>query len=336
MKKLNQGSAISPAELITKVQNAPPVPLIWRGIKKGSLGFIFGPPKTGKTMLAENLAYCLAARMNSFLGSPLMVDNEQVLIVSLEEPNTMKRGDRNSKALSSFTDEELLTINQNLLFFDEYEPHIWLPDQWEKLVEDIQNTHADIVFIDSLTHLYAGEIESSSFAQDLTKKLRIATDELDITLAIIHHTPKLNGFPITIDSLAGSRILAQEAEFMIGVNRSFNNTRYIKDVAYRYQREAEKVLTFDIGDDFRIINREEVFENTLIREMDGRVDNSTREQIINFIEEKSEESEDGLVTTSEIKNFCDKSDTQVQDWLSKLVNEGELIKPKRGHYKINI
>ncbi len=335
MKQLNQGSAISPTELITKVQNAPPVPLIWRGIKKGSVGYIFGPAKTGKTLLAENLAYCLAARKDSFLGSPLIVDNEQVLIVSLEEPNTIKRGDRNNKALSSFTEEELQKIDQNLLFFDEYEPHIWNLDQWEKLVEDIQNTDADIVFIDSLTHLYAGEIETSSFAQKITKRLKVVSDELDITLVIIHHSPKLNGFPITIDSLAGNRIFAQEAEFMIGVNRSFNNTRYIKDVAYRYQREAEKVLTFDISDDFRIINRDEVFENTLIREMDGRVDNFTREQIISFIEEKSEESEDGAVTTSEIKNFCDKSDTQVQSWLSKLVNEGELIKLKRGHYKLN-
>lgn len=335
MKQLNQGSAISPIELISKVQNAPPVPLIWRGIKKGSLGFIFGPPKTGKTMLAENLAYYIAARKDSFLGSPLMVDNEQVLLVSLEEPNTIKRGDRNSKALSSFSDEELQLINQNLLFFDEYESHIWLTDQWGKLVEDIQNTNADIVFIDSLTHLYAGEIESSSFAQDLTKRLRTTAEKLNITLIIIHHTPKLLGLPITIDSLAGSRILAQEAEFMIGVNRSFKNTRYIKDVAYRYQRESDLVLTFDITEDFRLVSNTETDESSLIKERDGRVDNSTRTDIVNFIKEKSKESEEGLVTTSDIKDCCNKSDTQVQEWLTKLVNEGKLIKPKRGHYKLN-
>ncbi|WP_409028813.1 AAA family ATPase [Gracilimonas sediminicola] len=335
MKKLNQGSAISPTELITKVHNTPPVPLIWRGIKEGSLGFIFGPSKTGKTLLAENLAYNIAARNTSFLGTPLKSYDKKVLIVSLEEPNTIKRGDRNLKALSSFPEEELQRIDENLTFFDDYEPHIWEPSQWNHLIEDVSEVAPDIVFIDSLTHLYAGEIESSRFAQQLTKRLRLASDELNITLAIIHHTPKLNGFPITIDSLAGSRILAQEAEFMIGVNRSFNNTRYLKDVAYRYQREQEKVLTFDIGEDFRLVEKDEVYENTLIRELDGRVDHSTREQILSFVEEKSEDSEDGLVTTSDIKGFIDKSDTQVQEWLTKLVNEGKLTKPKRGYYTLN-
>jgi len=335
MKNLNHGRSISPIELIRKVESAPPVPLIWKGIKKGGLGFIFGPSKTGKTIVSENLAYNIALRNNQFLDSELNTHDEKVFFISLEEPNIEKRGERNSKALSQFSNEELQQIDDNLDFVDEYEQHIWTPDQWEDLISDIRRTNADIVFIDSLTHLYLGEIENSTFAQELTQRIRSAVDDLGITLIIVHHTPKLHGRPITIDSLAGSRVLAQEAEFMIGINKGANGSRYLKDVAYRFQREKELVTQFKITNNFWIESQSTIPESRLLQEFDGRVDPTNRNQIFDFIKAKAEDSKDGLVTTATIKEeFPDLGDTTVHESLDKLIEENKIVREKIGNYRL--
>lgn len=70
-----------------------------------------------------------------------------------------------------------------------------------------------------MSRLYEGSIEESNIAKKLTEKLRELTNNCKITLLVIHHTRKLSqNEPLTIHSIAGSRILAQEADFMIGMN----------------------------------------------------------------------------------------------------------------------
>jgi hypothetical protein len=49
--------------------------------------------------------------------------------------------------------------------------------------------------------------------------------------------------PITLATLAGSRVIGQELDFMIGINRTSDNDRYIKDVAYRYASDDSEFVT---------------------------------------------------------------------------------------------
>ncbi len=84
----------------------------------------------------------------------------------------------------------------------------------------------------SLSRLYSGGIEDSGLAKQVSLRLRELTNKLKITLIVIHHTPKQTGKPITIDSLAGSRILAQEADFLIGVGKTPDGRRYYKEVCF--------------------------------------------------------------------------------------------------------
>ncbi|SHG24582.1 RecA-superfamily ATPase, KaiC/GvpD/RAD55 family [Fodinibius roseus] len=320
----------SPLKLIKQVEKEPPIPLLWRGIKQGSFGFIYGPPKTGKTILCENLAYHIAARHTQFLGTALNISDEKVLFLSLEE-YYQRRGERLKKAFKTFGNKDRKAIDKNLKVLEKYPQYLNITKAKSRqhLYTDIKKSGAQIVFIDSLSRLYMGEIENSKFAIELLKELNEIKEELGITLILIHHTPKLNGRPITIDSLAGSRILAQEAEFMIGVNKTIGK-RYIKDIAYRYAPEKEKVLVFKITENLTIELIENIPEFHLLKKEDGRIDSTNRDKILEYIKRK-----EGPVKTAEIKeHFSKMGGTTVQESLKKLIKNGRLKKPKRGLYNI--
>ncbi len=120
-------------------------------------------------------------------------------------------------------------------------------EDWEEIERMKRVNKANVVFIVSLSRLYEGGIEDSGLAKKVSLKLRVLSNKLQITLIVIHHTPKQIGKPITQNSLAGSRILGQEADFLIGVGNSNDGKRYYKEVSFRYKQEqTETVTLFEI------------------------------------------------------------------------------------------
>lgn len=104
--------AVSLADSLARHQSEPPTPLIIPAIKDVSFGFIFGPPKSGKTIYCEYLLLSIAAGRTTFNGYPLQCNNRKCLFVSYEE-NTGGRNDRNLKQLDGFTPEEQALIKVN-------------------------------------------------------------------------------------------------------------------------------------------------------------------------------------------------------------------------------
>ena len=174
---------------------------------------------------------------------------------------------------------------QNYIVVNENCPRIVADENdWLIIEEIISYNKPNIVFIDSLSRLYQGGIEDSKLAKNVSFKLRELSNKLKITLIIIHHTPKQAGKPLTIDSLAGSRVLAQEADFMIGIGKSLDNQRYIKEVAFRYKQENdETVQLFEINNDLWINLIDKVPEHQILKQTDGREDNTNAEQIVEYI-----------------------------------------------------
>jgi KaiC/GvpD/RAD55 family RecA-like ATPase len=233
-------------ELLEKHKNLPEEKKLWRGIKENSFGFIYGAPKSGKSSLCECLAISIAAGKNTFLGTPLDALGP-VAYISLEE-SERSRIARNSLQIQSLSESELELLKTNFkVSNDELPITIHTDYHWQLLEENIAFSGAKIVIIDSLTHLCTGQIESSADAQKIVVRLKTLVNKLGITLICIHHTPKNNEKPLTIDSLAGSHVLSQGADFIIGV-KSIYNQRYIKDVVYRHAKAEEEVLTFEITD----------------------------------------------------------------------------------------
>lgn len=321
-------------ELIERFEKEPRIPFVWSGIKKGSFGYIFGPAKSGKTIFCENLALSLAASEPEFLGSPLSQDDPNILIINLEE-YWRQRTERNSCQVKSM-DLPQGTNLKLLMVQDEFPRYLNITNQqgYDLLYKTIEESGAEIVFIDSLTRIMPREIEKSTFCQKSSLLLRELADKLNITLIAIHHTPKQYGAPITIDSLAGSRVLAQEADFIIGINRGINGTRYIKEVAFRYKQENDDaVQLFDIDDNLWIKTIRELPEYELLKEPDRRNDDANLRKVLGLLEKKSTEA-DGVFKSGEIEKEAKPhmSRSTYYNKLDELQSEGKIAKTRKGIY----
>jgi predicted ATP-dependent serine protease len=319
-------------DLISQCGEETKIPFIWNGITKGSFGYIFGPAKSGKTILCENLGLSLAANSTDFFGYNLIQENNTVLFISLEE-FWKPRTERNAKQIKSMKIDPEYKLNYYVVD-DKFPRHFSSTKEWEILYETISSSSANIVFIDSLTRMIHGEIENSSLCREASIVLRDIVDKTQITLIVIHHTPKQSGRPITIESLAGSRVLGQEADFLIGINRGVTGIRYLKEVGFRYKQENdEMVTTFDITDNLWIVPVDKTEEYKLLQEHDRRVDDKNYNIVLNIIKINAA-SNKGIINSSEIEKIAviTMARSTYFQQIDKMIQKGLLIQESKGRY----
>ncbi|MCF8449091.1 MAG: AAA family ATPase [Taibaiella sp.] len=325
-------------EMISRVQQEPKLEMIYSGIKEKSIGVVFGPSKAGKTMFCENLGMSIAAGVNEYLWKPIKMAGRKVLFVSLEEyyANRTERNEKQAMKLSEQygTDwlDNYIVVNENI---DRY---LNDANDWNRLAEIIIEQSPDIAFVDSLTHMYSGSIEDSKVAIELTKNLRYLGDATGATIVAIHHTHKMYGQPLSIDTIAGSRVLAQELDFMIGLNRTSSGSKYIKDVAFRYiPSNDETVYTYEIDNDCWLNLTGETTEAKLLAAPDGRKDNTNMNLILDFFQRENE-SGNTIIPTNVIEaKFVDTKEMSkpaLHSNLRKLISDNIIIKPSHGEYRL--
>lgn len=324
--------------LVAKVDNEPALKMVYSGIKENSLGFVFGPSKSAKTTFCENLGLSIASGQESYLGLPINIENKKVLFLSLEE-FYKSRTERNKKQCNPLVEklgdkwiENYIVANENFLRY------VVSNEDWEKLEKTIEDNKPGIVFIDSLSRLYEGNIEDSKLAKELTKRLRELCNKMQTTIVIIHHTPKLNNSPLTIHSLAGSRILGQEGDFFIGFNKTIDGTRYLKEVSFRYapeNHESVKVFEIDQFQWLRIVKEED--EAVLLSEFDGRRNNENYLVVSSFVSEIAREGGKEIKAAEFNRAFLDSkimAKPTLYDCISKLIAAKRLTKLEHGVYSI--
>jgi hypothetical protein len=328
-------------EMIKLQEASPDIPYIWSGIKEGSFGFVYGPPKSGKTILCENLGLSIATGAKEFLGDTIGCEPQKVLFISLEEYCDF-RTERNKLQVSSLPSGANPSLLENYLVVTSNFPrHIYDKEAWALLTETIENSGCKIVFVDSLTRMNPGVIEDSKESEAVSLRLRKIAIDTGITMTVIHHSRKLNGSPLNIDSLAGSRVLAQEADFLIGVSKTPSGSRYVKEVAFRYKQENEETVTpFKIGNSCWLEGGPPVTENSLIVDIlpDRRRDSEKMEIVFNLMVERSQESE-GIVQTGPIAEDLDArgimSKPTFYSWLRELEDAGKILKIGKNRYQVN-
>ena len=325
--------AIAFAVMLQGFKKQKPLKFLIRGIKIGSFGIVFGPSKSGKTIYCEILAMCIACGKKNFLGDKLDVVAQKVLFLGLEEFWT-NRVDRNYKQYKTLSEKERKLYDENFL----YQPIDFLrfvknEKDWKELRNLIQKSGAKFVFIDSITRMNHGNLEDSRVAQEITQKLRDICYGLKITLVCIHHTPKMYGKPLTMDSIKGSSVFSQEADFAIGINRA-NKRRYQKDIFFRYTSDdTEYVKEFSIDDNVSLNYLGEALEYDILKGADGRKDSSNKDNVKDFFVKSS----CVLHKTSDlVKHFTLNlgiQERQIKNILKQLKIEKVIVSPKKGYYK---
>lgn len=323
-----QDATVPLNQQIRRLRSMPSIPLIWSGIKQGSVGVIYGPPKSGKSTFCECLAMSLSSGMDKFMGIDIIGGPYKVLIISMEE-YWQRRAERNKLQRNFLYSKFNKRFGNKLISSTEkYPNYIMANHDLEFIESQIRNNQPQIVIIDSLSHMIVERIEESSATNKILLKVKDIAANNGITLILIHHTTKDNKKGLGLHNLAGSRIIGQEADFIIGINQ-IGETRYLKEVAFRYAESNEKVQVFSINKSRWIEPEESKYEYEILNNEDGRIDNTNTDLILEYIQNK------GKVRTVEvIKEFKGTiSERTVKNQLSKLIKQGKVEKVEKGVYR---
>jgi RecA-family ATPase len=326
------GDFIKLDELEEMIKLLPKPEIIWRGIPRGSIGLIFGQSKTGKSTLAENLGYNIAAKRPEFLGQNLCVsENEKVVLANIEEPSR-NRLQRHQSIVNSFSEAERQNINKRLIINGDYHGFFNTKKLWDKFTNKILAIKPSILFIDSLTRILEGDSKEDQPIIQIMGRLGKLNSELDATIIVIHHTTKMHGKNIDQDSIAGNHVLQQEIDFAIGLQKKGRNI-LIKDILNRYCLTDEQLIEAKINDDqtFALVGHKSIAEYH--REKDARTDYTNRNKILDAVQDISQNSDADTVTNKQIIEQTGLAKRTFYENLKKLIEEGKLIKPDKGEVK---
>jgi RecA-family ATPase len=312
----------------------PPKKMLWSGVVEKSFGLVFGPSKTGKTIFCENLAMSIAVGRESYFDYPLDGVPKKVLFISLEESFGNRLG-RNILQFEALNSEEQALMDENYDIQElDFPQSIVTKENWDGLYELIGTSGAEVVFIDSITRMNHGKLEDGKTAEEIMSRLRILSQDLNITLFAIHHTPKLYGNPITMDSIKGSAVFAQESDFAIGVNRTDAKHRYVKNVFFRYQNDDEEfVKEFAINQDAWLEQSDEVEEVEILRRTDRRRAEDKRDVVKTFFDSNPNVIYSVKEAVEVLKPITGLKERQVQSYLSELSKAIKIDGSERGYYR---
>lgn len=339
-----EGPAISIDCMGERLAGIPEPPRIYKGIMTPSIGCFFGPSKSGKTTLVENLAFSIASGQSQFLGDPVYSSNNRILLISCEE-YYRSRTIRNQNQMSGFNKAYNLNgvWKENVFVIDETFPRYFATEEhWTLLEKEIERVNPSLVMMDSLTRLTVDSIEDSSVASRLMKRLREIAYKHGIALVLIHHSQKMDNRPVTIATLAGSRVVGQELDFMIGVNRTSQNIRYVKDVAFRYwPDDSETVLKFSIDDCQMVHSLGEAYENDLLAAANSTSSMFDSDIIVQKnIAEMAGNDASVLIKSGDLYERLVKTGTvskpTLHAALNRLEKSGVICKPEKGSYRLNL
>jgi len=330
-------------EKMVELEHKPKTKFLIQGVKEGSMGFVFGPPKSGKTVFLESLLQNLSVGRNAFMGFELEPVPKKCLFISLEEGGKDYRYERNVNQFGLFNEEEKELIFENFIASDHGLPQfITGASDWDLLEEAILESEAKIVVIDSLNRLTSDSNADEQIAKLTSQKLRELAENCNVTLFVINHVPKEKiNQELHQNSMSGSRIYASEADFLIGINRTANNSRYSKLIVSRYDKDdIETVNKFEINDSQSVHFLGKVVEKSLFMDIDGRYDNKNETLIFDEMKRICAEREVAQIQTAELSHLFGDDENKMSRVtfhasISKLKKRGVISQSNKGIYTLS-
>ena len=335
---------VSLAEALEWIKDLPEQVFVIPGVKENTIGFIFGPPKSGKTAYGETLFLHIAGGCKEFLGYPLNYSSQKCLFISLEEGGKIYRYERNGKQLLIFKDDpdRYLAAKQNFIVSNPSMPsHIVTEEHWNILEQAIADSKASFVCIDSLNRLTNDSNADEKIAKRIMMKLQRLVKRYAITLFVINHTTKSSNEGIqTGSSMSGSRIYGSEADFVIDVNRTATNGRYIKLAWSRHGNDIlDTVDKFEITENRVVKSVGKVSEYSLLKEQDGRFDDTNSNLVLDEIQSICNRKNCKEIETADLKHLYEGANakftrTTFFDILKRPEVKCKVESMRRGKYRL--
>lgn len=194
----------------------PPKELIPHILVEHETTILFSGPGVGKTVLGTQIAFELAEQGMRALYFNFELSNQQLALRYPNKffPNTLYHASIDYTKMHDVTDQNLI-----------------LPEIERLAVE----RNIELIIIDNFTNLCINSKEAAEAGNIMLKLLAMRMTH-NWTMLILAHTPKRKqGDPLTIDDLAGSKLLSNLADNVIGFNKSRKdkNMRYLIQLKYR-------------------------------------------------------------------------------------------------------
>ena len=177
---------------------------------------LFSGPGGGKTTLATQIGIELARQGKRVLDVNFELSNQQLALryPNKEFPNTLYHAGIDYTKMHDVTDQSMIL------------------SEIERMALEL---NIEVIIIDNFTNLCINSKESAE-AGKIMQQLVAMRMTHNCTMLILAHTPKRKqGDPLTIDDLAGSKLLSNLADNVIGFNKSRKdkNMRYLIQLKYR-------------------------------------------------------------------------------------------------------
>jgi energy-coupling factor transporter ATP-binding protein EcfA2 len=302
--------------------------LIKNLFQQQSFNFIAGEEGSGKSLLAMNLACCIATAQPKFLdydvqkgGNVLYLNNELPLVDFARRLQSMY------KILPVGSSPGKIYIPKSTPSIDEC---------WVELKRGCDDLKPALIILDCLYFAHNMDESDNSKMKSLMRKLLSLRDEYNLALTVIHHTKKgTKEKAMHNDNMRGAGVFGAASDSVLMIKRDYTD---------KSKRLIEPTKLRHCSDDVRISHRLSLNNDTLWFKDEGpvvgyeRLEIKGKEEKIDF---KVVFGEDLELESDEIRQRVEKlgikcSSKTVDRYRDTAVVEGLLIKTGYGKYAISV
>jgi hypothetical protein len=236
------------------------IPMLWGHLlHKYGIAVLGGSSDTGKSSLLRQLSAAIVNKESEFLGYPLNLTYNSVIIVSSEDDEYSMSSIIKRENLSGYSNENY----DNLRFiFDTSNIH-------EKLIIELKRQPVDCIIIDALGDFITGEMNAANNVRGFYDFFNSIAKAFKCLVIFLHHTRKSASdiTPSKYDLLGSQGFEAKpRSVLMLSIDEKDDNVRYLTLVKGNYTSTENKknAIVLKTNDKF-VFEFSEVVKNIVDR-----------------------------------------------------------------------
>lgn len=236
---------IKTASEIMSANHPKTEPLWGRLIHKNDLSVMFGDSNTGKTILANDIAFFVSGKGHEWFG----MESPRIPTMYFDmEMSEAQFSSRYSNAIDYIPSDYMRAEINALASNDRINMLSVIKNNIIKLQESPRAPK--FIVIDNITNGF-GNVTSASKMVSLISEMKTIKDRFGLTILLLAHCPKRKPFsPITQDNLGGSKMIINfvDSAFAVAPSIHGEDMKYIKQIKTRAVKKMDNVISVQIVD----------------------------------------------------------------------------------------